>query len=213
MLRYHLATSRWMASHLSVYSHQKGLSAIQRKIPSLITLLKITRTDWPRRLETRLNLPKEALPDGCEWTLVIQRADPKWYRPRSIANESMQRIVLRIPYFDFTLCISCCVSLRSGIKKVIQLLLQLRSMDKARLVAVEHNMDELVKDLWYLLRSFHARNCAVPRSRQQLRIRRWSFLAFFFQGHFSSELHGFHFDTYDQKCILCCTILVAAIMN
>ena len=45
------------------------------------------------------------------------------------------------------MCISCCISLRSGIKKVIQLLLQLRSMDKARLVAVEHNMDELVKDL------------------------------------------------------------------
>ena len=44
-----------MASHLSVHSHQKGLSAIQRKIPRLMTLLKITRTDWPRRLETRLN--------------------------------------------------------------------------------------------------------------------------------------------------------------
>ena len=55
MLRYHLATTRGMASRLSVYSHQKGLSAIQRKIPSLITLLKITRTEWPRRLETRLN--------------------------------------------------------------------------------------------------------------------------------------------------------------
>ena len=67
-----------------------------------------------------------------------------WY---SIGNESMQSIILSIPYFDFTICISCCVSLRSGIKKVIQLLLQLRSMDKARLVAVEHNMDELVKDL------------------------------------------------------------------
>ena len=44
-----------MASRLSVYSHQKGLSAIQRKIPSLITLLKITRPEWPRRLERRLN--------------------------------------------------------------------------------------------------------------------------------------------------------------
>ena len=57
----------------------------------------------------------------------------------------MQSIILSIPYFDFTICI--CIPFRSGIKKVIQLLLQLRSMDKARLVAVEHNMDELVKDL------------------------------------------------------------------
>lgn len=38
------------------------------------------------------------------------------------------------------------VFVRSGIKKVVQLLIQLRSLDKARLVATEHNMDELLKD-------------------------------------------------------------------
>ena len=36
---------------------------------------------------------------------------------------------------------------RNGIKKVIQLLVQLRSVDKARLVAKEHNMEEQVKDI------------------------------------------------------------------
>ena len=59
----------------------------------------------------------------------------------SISHENMRSIILSIPYFDFTICI--CIPFRSGIKKVIQLLLQLRSVDKARLVAVEHNMDEL----------------------------------------------------------------------
>lgn len=36
---------------------------------------------------------------------------------------------------------------RNGIKKVVQLLIQLRSIDKARLVAREHNMEEQVKDV------------------------------------------------------------------
>lgn len=36
---------------------------------------------------------------------------------------------------------------RNGIKKVIQLLLQLRSVDKAKLVATEHNLDDLVKEV------------------------------------------------------------------
>lgn len=36
---------------------------------------------------------------------------------------------------------------RNGIKKVIQLLLQIRSVDKARLVAREHDIEELLKDV------------------------------------------------------------------
>ena len=36
MLGYHLATARWMASHSSVYSDHKALSAIGRSIPRLI---------------------------------------------------------------------------------------------------------------------------------------------------------------------------------
>ena len=36
---------------------------------------------------------------------------------------------------------------RNGIKKVIQILLQLRSVDKAKMVAAEHNMDDVVKDV------------------------------------------------------------------
>ena len=39
------------------------------------------------------------------------------------------------------------LSSRNGIKKVIQLLLQLRSVDKAKLVAAEHNLDDLVRDV------------------------------------------------------------------
>ena len=66
---------------------------------------------------------------------VLQRAYSVWY---SISNESIQSIILSIPCFDFTRCI--CIPFRSGIKKVIQLLLQLRSVDKARLIAVEHNV-------------------------------------------------------------------------
>lgn len=36
---------------------------------------------------------------------------------------------------------------RNGIKKVIQLLLLIRSVDKAKMVAAEHNMDDVVKDV------------------------------------------------------------------
>ena len=36
---------------------------------------------------------------------------------------------------------------RSGIKKVIQLLIQVRSLDKAKLAAAEHSMDEVVRDV------------------------------------------------------------------
>ena len=77
-----------------------------------------------------------------DMTKFCKRPIGFWY---SISNESMQSIILSIPCFDFTICI--CIPFWSGIKKVIQLLLQLRSVDKARLEAVEHNMDELVRDL------------------------------------------------------------------
>ena len=50
MLGYHLATVRWMASDPSVHSNHKALSAIERRIPSLIILLKINRSERTTRL-------------------------------------------------------------------------------------------------------------------------------------------------------------------
>lgn len=36
---------------------------------------------------------------------------------------------------------------RSGVKKVVQLLLQIKAVKKAKSVAHEHDMEELVKDV------------------------------------------------------------------
>ena len=51
---------------------------------------------------------------------------------------------------------------RNGIKKVIQLLLQLRSVDKAKLVATEHNLDDLVKEAWHRLESLYVQQWSSP---------------------------------------------------
>ena len=51
VLGYYLAAVRWMAGHPSVHFDHKALSAIERRIPSLIILLKINRNE---RRTTRL---------------------------------------------------------------------------------------------------------------------------------------------------------------
>ena len=45
VLGYYLSTVRWMASHPSVHFDHKALSAIERRIPSLIISVKINRNE------------------------------------------------------------------------------------------------------------------------------------------------------------------------